>query len=208
MFEHFKQRYQVTSRLPAGSSGPIVANHLEETPGYEPFMREFAGASFNDGIYRVHALRDRSRWTHRIEAAYPEYRGQFAVFGYDWLGRQFALDAQRRRDGEPLVVMYEPGTGQALEIPGTFQEFHEEVLITESDAALADLFFRDWLRTGNRSPGPTECVGYKVPLFLNGDDTTSNLELLDMDVYWDLTAQLLAQTRRLAPGTPIGSVKR
>jgi hypothetical protein len=197
MFERFKQRYTVTSRLSTGSPGPIVASPLENTPGYEDFMREYAGATFNEGVYRVHSLEARASWTRLVEQAYPMYRGQFAVFGCDWLGRQFALDSQRRENGQPLVVMYEPGTGQALEIPATFHGFHDAVLSMESDAALADVFFQDWLRAGHSGPRLTECVGYKVPLFLNGEDTLDNLELTEMELYWELTGQLLIQTRRL-----------
>ena len=208
MFERFTQQYTVTSRLSTGSPGAIVMSPLENTPGYEDFMREYAGATFNEGVYRVHSLEARASWTRLVEQAYPMYRGQFAVFGCDWLGRQFALDSQRRENGQPRVVMYEPGTGQALEIPATFHGFHDAVLSMESDAALADVFFQDWLRAGNRGPRPTECVGYKVPLFLNGEDTLDNLELTGMDLYWELTAQLLAQTRGLPAGTPIRSVEQ
>lgn len=208
MFERFKQRYAVTSRLSAGLPDPIVTSPLENTPGYEDFMREHAGATFNEGVYRVHSLEARARLTCLVEQAYPMYRGQFAVFGCDWLGRQFALDSQRRENGQPLVVMYEPGTGQALEIPATFQGFHDEVLSLESDAALADVFFQDWLRAGHRGPRPAECVGYKVPLFLNGEDTIDNLELTAMELSWELTAQLLAKTRGLPAGTPIRSVEQ
>jgi hypothetical protein len=208
MFERFKQRYTVTFRPSMGSAGPIVTSPLENTPDYEDFMREYAGATFNEGVYRVHSLEARARWIRLVEQAYPMYRGQFAVFGCDWLGRQFALDSQRRENDQPLVVMYEPGTGQALEIPATFQGFHDEVLSMESDAALADVFFQGWLRVGNRGPRPTECVGYKVPLFLNGEDSIDNLELTEMEFYWELTAQLLAQTQGLPAGTPIRSVKQ
>jgi hypothetical protein len=207
MFDQFKQRYQVTSRLPPGPPGTILRSPLEDTPGYEEFMREYAGATFNNGVYRVHTLEGRAKWERLIKGAFPRFRGQFSVFGYDWLGRQFALDSKRREDGRVLVVMFEPGTGDVLEIPRTFCGFHEGELIEDSDAPLADRFFEEWLRSGHRGPNPTECIGYNVPLFLSGEDTIENLELGDMEVYWDIIAQLLDQTRDLPAGTRIGSIK-
>ena len=37
------------------------------------------------------------------------------------------------------------------------------------------------------------CAGYKVPLFLGGDDIVENLEDSDMEVYWEV----LTQAKRL-----------
>lgn len=206
MFEYFKQRYLVTSRLTSGPAVPIVTSPLESTPGYEEFMREYAGATFNNGLYRVHALENRAKWTRLIEEAFPTCKGTISAFGYDWVGRQFALDANQRKDGEPLILMCQPGGADMFEIPCTFLTFHEDELINNSDAPLADVAFRDWIQAGNRAPGPTECVGYKVPLFLGGVDDFENYEVCDMEVYWGITTQFLEVTRNLPPGTPIGRV--
>ena len=51
-----------------------------------------------------------------------------------------------------------------------------------------------------------ECVGYRVPLFLGGQDVVDNLEVSDLGVYWSLCAQLRQGTRDLPTGTSIGSV--
>ena len=206
MFERFKQRYQVTSRIPPGS-GPIVRTPLESTPGYEKFMREYAGATFNNGLYRIHTLDSRTKWEPLITEAFPGHAGRFSVFAYDWVGRHFALDARRRESGEPLVLLFDPGFGEVLEVPGNFIQLHEHEVIEYSDAALLDHLFAEWLQGGNRAPGPTECVGFKVSLFLGGLDQLSNYELTDMEVYWSFNAQLRDQTQDLPDGTPIGDVK-
>jgi len=133
MFEPFKQRYKVTSRVESSPSAAIVTCPLEETPGYEEFIREYAGATFNDGVYRVHTLNDRAKWNGLITEAFPKYKGRFSVFAYDWVGRHFALDSRRREKGEPLVLLFDPGFGEVLQIPGTFRGFHDQVLVTDSD---------------------------------------------------------------------------
>lgn len=207
MFERFLQRYKVTSRLPADPSSSVITNPLEVTPGYETFMREYAGATFNNGVYRIHALAHRAKWTHLIEEVFPEHAGRISAFGYDWMGCQFALGSERTENGQPLVLLFDPGFGEVLQIPATFHGFHEQVLITDSDAALEDKVFEQWLQAGNPAPGPTECVGYKVPLFLGGRDELENNEVTDMEVYWAFSGQILEQTRDLPDGTPIGKIK-
>ncbi len=50
------------------------------------------------------------------------------------------------------------------------------------------------------------CVGYKKPLFLGGSDTTDNLELAKLEVYWEISAQLLNKTRDLPIGTHVNNI--
>ncbi len=35
-----------------------------------------------------------------------------------------------------------------------------------------------------------KCAGYKIPLFIGGNDTVDNLELSDIYVYWEICSQL------------------
>jgi len=44
---------------------------------------------------------------------------------------------------------------------------------------------------------------YKRPLFLGGSDTTDNLEISDLEVYWLLMGQLIRQAKGLPAGTPV-----
>ncbi len=46
----------------------------------------------------------------------------------------------------------------------------------------------------------------QAPLFLGGADEVGNLELSDMEVYWDMTSQLWEAVRDLPEGTKIGNV--
>ncbi|HIF6190235.1 TPA: T6SS immunity protein Tdi1 domain-containing protein [Vibrio parahaemolyticus] len=102
--------------------------------------------------------------------------------------------------------MFEPGTGEALEIPVNFAQFHEDELVNYTNEALAVEFFSEWLATGNEPPASSQCVGYKKPLFLGGADIVANLELIDLEVYWGISGQLLEKVRGLPPGTPISNI--
>ncbi len=53
-------------------------------------------------------------------------------------------------------------------------------------------FFNEWFEAnGNFVLPHNKCVGYKVPLFLNGEDDIENLEVSDMEVYWEIMMPLM-----------------
>ena len=173
--------------------------------GYQELIGRFGGCSFNHGLYRLHSAETGAIGQELAVTAFPALLGRFRVFGYDWLGRQFAVDL---RSAEALILMLEPGTGEALEIPASFRTFHDEEMVNYLDAVVAVNFYRQWrFASGFSGPlGDRECVGYEIPLFLGGSDTVENLTLSDWEVYWHLTGQLLAQTRGLPTETGVRGV--
>ena len=175
--------------------------------GMTAFLSDRAGASYEHGLYRIHAIADMSRWTKLAVEAFPDLSGRVFCFGFDWLGRMFALDYKRKTNGQFLVLMLEPGTGQALEIPVAFMDFHNEELVEYKNEALSAEFYDEWQALGGSSPTFEQCIGYKKPLFLNGMDTTENLETIEMEVYWSIAAQLLSKVRGLPEGTPLGNIR-
>jgi hypothetical protein len=118
----------------------------------------------------------------------------------------FSLDFERMTDGQCLVMMLEPGTGQALEVPVTFMEFHNKELVQYRNEAVAMDFYEQWCSSGGKAPTWGQCIGYKNPLFLNGGDVLENLEAIDMEVYWSIAAQLLARVRQLPEGSRVRGV--
>lgn len=207
MFERFRAEYApLRDVVPAGMGWQherFVGVH-----GYADFAAEFAGASFGDGLYRIHDDRTGKQAMTLIADAFPDFASRACPFGYDWLGRQFAVDLGRVVDGQPQVLLLEPGTGEALEIPLQFAAFHDEELIGYADAALASGFFEAW-SAANIDALPLhrdQCVGYRVPLFLGGQDVVDNLELSDMDVYWSICGGLRLGALRLPPGTSINQI--
>ena len=86
--------------------------------------------------------------------------------------------------------MLEVGTGQLLEIPCNFESFLNQELIDYQDAALASIFYDEWKKTGGTAPQFNQCIGYKIPPFLGGDDAVENLELVNLDVYLHITGEL------------------
>ena len=205
MFDQFAAAFRVD---PADTgTEPWDDARLTAADGYNEFARRFAGRSFDLGLYRAHDAESGPRSADLLREAFPAFASRACPFGYDWLGRQFAVDADRREEGEPLVLLFEPGTGQALEIPLPFRAFHDQ-LDELREPALAAAFFAEW-SVKNPTSVPLKrnvCVGYHAPLFLGGTDTVENLEVVDLGVYWSLAADLLASTRDQPPGTRITGV--
>jgi hypothetical protein len=206
MFDRFVASFQVEP--PGQKAGkPWADDRLLKITGYLELARRFAGCSFENGLYRIHDAVTGPQSASLIGDAFPRFSSRACPFGYDWLGRQFAADSGRREGGEPLVLLLEPGTGEALEIPFTFAAFHEELAALQ-ESALASSFFASWAGANPRCVplSATQCAGYKIPLFLGGQDTVENLEVIDIDVYWSLSGQLRSGVRVLPPGTSIGRV--
>ena len=174
--------------------------------GYTEFMSNYSGLSLADGLYRVHELEKIEIWNQLVSDVFTDFPRRFSCFGFDWLGNQFALDRQRSLSGEPAILMFDAGSGEVLEVPATFASFHNDEIVNHHNAALASDFFDSWSLVHKAQLGHTECAGYKVPLFLGGKDVVENLEVIDMEVYWNITGQLWNKTRELPPGTTVGTI--
>lgn len=199
MLETFKRHFKPDST----SVPPSIGSGVGLAPDIAKLLAELGGSSFNGGLYRVVRLSDLDVWASRIEYAFPEFAGRVTCFGYDWLGRAFAIDATRPEAGRPGVVMFEPGTGEALKIPANIETFHDDELISFGESCLAIDFYRRWQKRLNAPLEYDQCAGYKKPLFLGGVDDIENLEISDIDVYWHIVGQLILKTKGLPIGTTV-----
>ena len=151
------------------------------------FFEAMNGASFLNGMYRMFKAEDINKWNSIVGESFPKYKDRFNVFAYDWLGRVFALNKASN-----TVLLFEPGTGEALDIPASFEDFHNIEIVDYSEDSLASDFFESWYSVSNNyNLKNNECAGYKIPLFLNGDDAVDNLEISDMEVYWEIMMPLM-----------------
>ncbi|UCI24573.1 T6SS immunity protein Tdi1 domain-containing protein [Mesorhizobium sp. B2-8-5] len=200
MFETFRKNFPVYSRMPADRADFSLDTKIH---GLNELFANFGGASFKHGLYRIIRAQDVARWNARVILGFPEFAGRITCFGYDWQGSAFAVDTGRLEEGEPGVLMFEPGTGEALQIPSNLQTFHDVELMEDDDAALASNGYAMWRESGGAEPTYSQCIGHKKPLFLGGEDTIENLELSDLDVYWHIMGQIIAKVKGLPPGTPV-----
>lgn len=201
MFENFSSRYKFDD--------PIVgdAGDASSPPEVRALFEIFGGGSFNGGIYRIVSTRMAVNLNDVVARTFPQFGGKINCFGVDWLGRLFAQDKNRLVDGLPGVVMFEPGTREVLRIPCNIVSFHENELIEYREEALAEKFYFRWIEAGGRAPAITQCVGYKQPLFLGGVDELENLELSDLDVYWEVASLMILRARGVPIGSSVGKIE-
>ncbi|WP_345817669.1 DUF1851 domain-containing protein (plasmid) [Paraburkholderia sp. PREW-6R] len=165
MFDLFSSVFKVDGD---GAVATMPTDSVARDPDIVALRALFAGMSFNRGLYRVLENSVAGTIQRTVGHAFPALAARIECFGVDWLGRVFSADSGRRIDGKSAVVMLEPGSGQALEMPCHVTSFHDEEICECADAALADGFSRKWLASGGASPMVSQCVGYKRPLFLGG----------------------------------------
>ena len=202
--DRFHEHYKVDQDLKSSAAGRS-ADLGGPLPGVvapvQELLKAVGGLSFNGGLYRTHLLKDVPGWNATIATAWTETAAKVCCFGYDWLGRQFALY------GASTILQFNAGDPEFVEIPGDIEAFHNEVLPEMVEPALAVAFYEAWKESGGAVPKHDECIGYKKPLFLGGEDWIDNLELIDLDVYWTVTAPLIAQARKVGVGGVIGKIE-
>jgi hypothetical protein len=200
----FLSKFRLTEDIGNGLPDQVIQDIVDSE--FTECINELGGKTFEYGLYRVFRGDQLAAATGSMAKAFPELAKRLVVFGYDWLGRHFAIDQGRRKDGRPLVLLLEPGAGEAQQIPVPITEFHNEELVNYANEALAAKFYESWRALDNAPIQADKCVGYKVPLFLKGKDDIQNLELVDLDVYVEICGQLRNKVRELPAGTTIRSI--
>jgi hypothetical protein len=170
-------------------------------------LQMYEGASFNNGIYRIVRCGDIPFWTSCIAAVFPELSQRIVPFGYDWLGRFFCLDMENDEDSTPHILLFSGLTNEVMTIPTNIVEFHEKILIEQSEAALEVERFSNFLTSSNISDlNATSCADMIVPLYMGGAYSVDNMKLSELAISWEINAQLLDQMKNIPEGTQIKKV--
>ena len=168
MYSPFQSAFTETGRVPSAENAELLGKIEPYANGFSSFMNRFGGVSFDNAVYRIHTIQDILVWTDNVERALPNYKGRIICFAFDWLGRHLALDKGKIENDQMNVLLLEPGTGEALNIPASFSDFHNVELVEYRNDVLASSFHADWIGSGCAPPKHNQCAGYKVSLFLNG----------------------------------------
>ena len=102
--------------------------------------------------------------------------------------------------------MFDPATFEDFYIDTNLFDFHNSILSESKIDSLSLDVFNEVIRhlkiNGIKS---NECIGFKMPLFLNGKIEVTNYEIYDLDFYWDVEYQLYQQVKGLPDGTMISA---
>ncbi|MDY6994763.1 MAG: DUF1851 domain-containing protein, partial [Pseudomonadota bacterium] len=95
MYKSFFDNYKKSSQIENTPVADLVSNIEPYAHGFSELMANYGGATFNEGLYRLHSVQDILKWSQLIEEVFTSYKGRAICFGCDWLGRHFALDKSR-----------------------------------------------------------------------------------------------------------------
>jgi hypothetical protein len=183
----------------------IINSHVA---GWNELFGRYNGYSFNSGMYRLIESDKLDNWATLIYSVFPNFEGRITPFGYDWLGRFFCIDKHRKNNNQQLVLLFSPFSNEALEIPATFSEFHNIVLVDQPEPALECSLFKQFLRKKNISQiANNQCAELSVPMYLGGGFDISNMDLVELKFYWEVTSQIISQIGSYPIGTSINEVK-
>ena len=145
------------------------------------FLQLTAGQSYLNGLYRFFKKSDIEYWNDIVYSCFPNYKEIVTVISYDWMGRIYAI-----KESTKHIMLFEPGSGDVYDTDADLVKFHDELIVNYPDECLIMELFTQWF---NNNPTPlsySDCVSYIVPLMLGGGDELDNLEVCDMDVYWEI----------------------
>jgi hypothetical protein len=211
-FAQFDAAFQPDQGVPTNvhwSSSDTKALIGFESDRIARFFGGHARPSYNNGVLRMilpGGNPDLVGWNgpEGWQSDWPDAKGMVA-FAYDWLGRLYAVDKFGTWGERGQVGRLVPGTGsiEATDIP--VDNFLFDRLPSEHEDFLSEDYWRDWLAAGGSPLAADQCVGYRIPLMLGGEDDVPNLEVVSLRVYLSSCGQLAAQLPEA--GTEITGVR-
>jgi hypothetical protein len=146
---------------------------------------------YNDGTYTLLPRAEAASLTRLAASVFPVAAGKIAVFAADWMGRLFATNTSELDGGGcATIVCLDLAEPSSFTTEANFTKFHDVVAVEQMDALLNLNQYREWVASGPSPGDGVRCVGYKVPLFLGGEDSAANMELSDRSVYLSTLAEL------------------
>jgi hypothetical protein len=201
MYEKFINNFEIS-----------ISQNIENNPGLEDKLPDplftllelHGGKTFNKGLYRLHTFKSSIQWSLIIGNYFNRYKLKIYSFGFDWMGRQFCMSSS----DDNLLFMFDIAATEYFEHQQDLELLHNDDFVNETDNMLSSDLYSQILKYYNlESIGYNECLGYKIPLFLGGNDSIDNYYLSDTEVYWDLQHQLHEKVKNLPAGTNINSIK-
>ena len=200
MLDNFINHFHITNSEENVLGNDINTDHSEIL---RPLIQIYGGKTLNNGLYRIHTFKSSLFWSSVIAEYFTKYTNKIHPFGFDWMGRQFCINAENQKK----LLMFDPATGENFVLEQDLLALHDDDFVKETDDMLGiDLFNRLLEYYDLNEISYEECLGYKVPLFLNGKDSIENYEKWNLEVYWHFQHTLYEETKRYPNGTIIKSV--
>lgn len=166
-------------------------------------------AVYLNGLYTIIDRTEAAMLTGLAESVFPTAAGKITVYAVDWMGRLFAtttgtgyLDST----GAATITCFDLAEPSAFATDTNFDDFHN---LTAIDM-IADLFnleqFTQWTAVNAPPNDGTSCIGYKIPLFLGGQDALENMAKTDRSVYLHILSELWAAASKVPSGSRVQQI--
>ena len=118
--ELFKKKYKIQKKLIDQESVKLTTSNND----LNQLFSEFGGFSFEKGIIRIHNFETSIKWTEIVCETFPKYSDRIIVFGFDWVGRQYAKDLNQN-----FTYLFDIATGEDFMLDQPLSEFFNVDLI-------------------------------------------------------------------------------
>jgi len=172
---------------------------LQNVPDLKELLSDLGGAVFEKGLLKIHTTGSSHLWTNLTFEFFKKYKVNSYCFAFDWTGRQYAINSF---DGKRFILMLDSGTAEAYKLEADIESFLNEELEEFKEGVLENRKFSPLAEKFGDLPF-NKCYGFKKPLFLGGKDEVENLEIVDLEVYWELNRQIYEKTKNLPPDTKV-----
>lgn len=166
----------------------IEENTFEEwiNQSTKELIEKYGWYSFNNWLFRIHTYESYIKWTNIVIDYFPNLKWKFALFWFDWMWRQFALNLGN--DNE--IYIFDIAVLKKYICDESLDMFLYNISINPEDYFSESLFHEH-----NIILKYNECISHKIPLLLWWKDVNSNMELIDMEVDWGIVWQIHQQVK-------------
>ena len=152
------------------------------------FISEHGGKIFEKGMFQFFSFQNAFKWTKLISHEYfAEFKNQLFCFAITWQGCIIAVDKNNQS-----IHLFDPATCEYFALEDTsIKNFLQDEFIEIEDEIIYPEDFNNslsYLKIENLNS--EKSIGHKVSLFLAGEDSFENLEVIDTEVMWDLQIQI------------------
>ena len=187
-FEQFLERFPPDNKLspPNFASTPDADLNI--------LLSKYGGSPFGQNIFQLLTSEQRSLLDDSYANLINRKEERYTWFGRNWMGNLFGIFESKN---STKIVMLEFGGGEVFEVADDLPSFFANMTNwpDEDNGYLNPLFFKKWMNMSQKALRKEECAGYVTPLFLGGVDDETNLERINVEVYWTIMIQLISKMR-------------
>ncbi len=189
MLEQINKKYNILKILP--NEAISKADFEEEYQSFDflyGFIAENGGKIYENGMLQFFSFQKALKWTKLVTNNYfTELKNQIFCFGITWQGCILAVDKDNQS-----IYLFDPATCEYFALEDTsIEKFFKYDFVEIEDEVIYPEDFREslsYLKINNLDSDKS--VGYKISLFLGGEDNFENLEIADTEVMWELQIQI------------------